>query len=252
MKNVPQELLYSTQFSIRTYEIDRNKKATVPTLVNLMQEAAMQNVIELKVSLWDLEAAGISWVLMRKNLQVYRLPNLGETIRIVTYPAGFERIYTHRDYFVFDANDILIAQSSSTWLLMNTRKRRVARIPESIRQRGQFDTQGCLPRALSSLPLIGQVDVQKKVEVQWHDLDFNEHLNNVRYLQWLFETVDFYVQHKGVLTDVDIVYKAECHWKDTVIIQTEFKDSNRYLHQLIRQSDHQIIAQAQTQWQPFD
>lgn len=251
MKNVPEELLYSGAFTIRTYEIDRNKKATVTTLVNLMQEAAMQNVIELKVSLWDLQQQGISWVLMRKNLQINRLPDLGETITIVTHPAGFERIYTHRDYRVYDANQQLIAQSSSTWLLMNMHKRRVARIPESIRERGQFDTSDCLPRAKAKLPALSLVDYQKEFEVQWHDLDFNEHLNNVKYMQWLFETVDYYVQHKGQLTSMDILYKAECAWKEIVVVQTQSLGDGTYLHQLLRQSDGAVIAEAVTSWQEF-
>ncbi len=251
MKNVPKDLLYSTFFTIRTYEIDRQKKATVTTLVNLMQEAAMQNVIELKVSLWDLQDTGVSWVLMRKNLQVSRLPNLGETIRIVTHPSGFERIYTHRDYLVFDEKDQLIAQSSSTWLLMNMHKRRVARIPEAIREKGQFDTSGCLPRAKAKLATLTAVDCEKAFEVQWHDLDFNEHLNNVRYMQWLFETVDYYVQHKGALVSMDILYKAECAWKEVVVVQTQAHAEGNYLHRLMRQSDGAIIAEAQTTWRAF-
>ena len=63
-------------------------------MINLMQEAAMQNVIKMGVSVWDLEPHNISWVLMRLLLNVQRVPMLGERIKIVTHPAGFEKIYT--------------------------------------------------------------------------------------------------------------------------------------------------------------
>jgi len=248
---IPKELIYEGEFTVRTYEIDRSRKATVTALINLMQEAAMQNVIELKVSVWDMAASNISWVLMRKNLKVFRLPNLGETIRVKTHPAGFDKVFTYRDYKVYGEDGELIAVSSSTWLLMNTVKRRIARIPEAIRVRGNFDTSDCLEHAKNKLPKVERVDFQKEFFVNWHDLDFNEHLNNVRYMQWMFETVDYYIEHKGKLEELDIVYKSECHWKDTVQVMTQKIDEENYLHRLVRLSDGEEIALAQTRWVAF-
>ena len=45
--DIPEDLIYEGQFTIRTYEIDPSKKSTVAALINLMQEAAMQNVINI-------------------------------------------------------------------------------------------------------------------------------------------------------------------------------------------------------------
>ncbi|WMX12074.1 acyl-ACP thioesterase domain-containing protein [Aureispira sp. CCB-E] len=245
---VPKEFIYEGEFTIRTSEIDRAKKVTATAFIDLMQEAAMQNVIELKVSVWDMAEKNISWVLMRKNLKLYRLPSLGETIKIQTYPAGFDKLFTYRDYKVFDQNNTLLAESSSTWLLMNTIRRSIARIPEEIRVRGDFDTSKCLPHAKNKLPKLTRVDLQKTFIVNWHDMDFNEHLNNVRYMQWMFETVDYYLKHTGKLEELDIIYKAECYWKDTVEVSTQKVDETVYLHRLVRLSDGEEIALAKTTW----
>ena len=91
------DLKHTAEYIIRTYEIDSTKKATIPAMINLMQEAAMQNVIKMGVSVWDLEPHNISWVLMRFLLNVERIPMLGERIKIITHPAGFEKFYTYRD-----------------------------------------------------------------------------------------------------------------------------------------------------------
>ncbi len=248
---IPKELVYEGEYTIRTYEIDRACKATVTALINLMQEAAMQNVIDLKLSVWDLAEQKISWVLMRKNLQIFRLPTLNEKIRIVTHPAGFDRLFTYRDYKVYDEANELIAMSSSTWLLMNTEKRSVARIPEAILSRGKFDTSDCLTRPKSKIPDLTAVSFEKDYSVNWHDLDFNEHLSNIRYMQWMFETIDFYIEHKGRLQEMHIIYKSECHWKDTVRVQTQNIGGNEYLHILRRLSDDVELARAHTIWKPY-
>jgi acyl-ACP thioesterase len=240
--------MYEGAFTIRTSEVTRHRQATATALIHLMQEAALQNVLELNVSAWDMRQQQISWVLMRKHLDIVRLPRLGETITIQTYPAGFDKVLTYRDYKVFDAARNLIASSASTWLLMHTVKRRIARIPEEIRARGQFDTSACLPHARNKLPDLERVDLSQDFVVHWHDMDFNEHLNNVRYMQWIFETVEGYTEHRQQLLNLDIIYKQECHWKDIVRVKTQQLSNEHYRHQLIRLSDEEEIARCETTW----
>jgi acyl-ACP thioesterase len=67
-------------YTIRTFDIDCHKQLTIPALVRLMQETAMQQVLDLKISVWDLEEYKLAWVLIRKRIEVQRLPLLGEKI----------------------------------------------------------------------------------------------------------------------------------------------------------------------------
>ena len=70
-------------------------------------------------------------------------------------------------------------------------------------------------------------------------------------MQWIFETVDYYILSKGKLEELDIVYKLECRWKDTVQVSTQKIDEFIYLHRLVRLTDKKLIAQAQSRWKPF-
>lgn len=248
MKLIPKELIYEGTFTIRPSEVTRHRQATAPALIHLMQEAALQNVLDLNVSAWDMSERQISWVLMHKHLEFFSFPQLGETITIQTYPAGFSKVLTYRDYKIYNHQRDLIACSSSTWLLMHTAKRKIVRIPEEIRKRGQFDTSNCLPHAQSKLPDLQHVNVEQDFIVNWHDMDFNEHLNNVRYMQWIFETVDGYTNHYQELSKLDIIYKRECHWKDTVRVKTQQITNQKYRHQLIRLSDNEEISRCETEW----
>ena len=251
MDHIPKHLMYQDHFTIRTYEIDRARRVTVASLINLMQEAAVQNVMELNLSVWDLAERHMSWVLVRKNLQILRMPQLNETIRVVTYPAGFDRLFTYRDYLVYDANNELIAKSSSAWLLMNTQTRKMERVPQEIKNRGDFDTSLCLEKPINKLPALDRIDLSKDFDVHWHDTDFNNHLSNIRYMQWTFETIDFYLENKGRLKSLDIIYKSECFWKDTVRVMTQQIDDRNYRHALIRLSDEKELARVSTSWDSY-
>jgi medium-chain acyl-[acyl-carrier-protein] hydrolase len=241
-------------FIVRTYEIDNRKRATIPALVRLMHEAAMQNVIDLKLSVWDLEPQQISWVLMRKELHFQRLPGLGERIQVLTYPAGFERLFTYRDYRVFDEAGEQIAWSSSTWLLMNTENRRMTGLPPGILEyEPQMPDPGrCLPRPSSGkLPVMKTPEHQQHYQVNWFDLDFNNHLNNTLYLKWMLEALPDPLLRNGKVRKLTIHYRAESHWKDRVHAQTQQLGENRFLHRLVREEENgdRELASALSEWE---
>lgn len=238
-------------YTIRTYEIDSRKQATIPALVKLMHETAMQNVLRLGVSVWDLEPHHISWVLMRKQLFIHRMPQLGEQVKVVTYPTGFERLFTFRDYKVYDKTGELIASSGSTWVLMDTVQRNLARIPDFILEFRKFSPapELCLPRPSGQLPKMTEVHHHLDFTVHWHDLDFNDHLNNMYYLQWMLEAMPDRLLTNGRMSELDIQYRAEAQWKDLVRSEIQYLSAGQFLHRLVRPNDGKELAFALSKWQ---
>lgn len=244
-------LEYSESFAVRTYEIDHRKRATIPALIRLMQEAAMQNVIQLKLSIWDMEAQNISWVLLRKSMQVFRLPGLGERIRVLTCPTGFDRRFTYRDYKIFGENEELLIQSSSAWLLMDTLSRRMAPIPAFILD---FEPrmpapENCLPRPDFRFPKFEQAHHTKIFEVNWHDLDFNLHLNNTLYIQWMLEAMPHEMLEQKRVSGMEVLYRAESRWNDVLYAETQVLDGQTFLHRLMKKGEEKELAMALSRWE---
>ncbi|MEZ4931626.1 MAG: thioesterase [Saprospiraceae bacterium] len=243
-------LTYTTAYTVQTYDIDKRRRMTVAALVKQMQEAAMQNVMEMKVSVWDMEAQHISWVLLRKNLRINRLPMIGEKLTFYTCPTGFEKVFTFRDYKVFDEAGELIAYSSSSWLLLDTHSRRMSRIPPWILEfeKDMPPAEECLPRPSVKLPSLDHVDFSATFRVYWHDLDFNGHLNNVYYLQWMLETLPDAFLESGTLKAFDIQYKVEGQWKDEIVSETQELENGRFLHRLKLAADGKELAVGMSEW----
>lgn len=243
-------LSYILPYTVQTYDIDKRRRMTVAALVKQMQEAAMQNVIEMKLSVWDMEDQHISWVLLRKGMRINRLPMIGEKLKIYTCPTGFEKVFTFRDYKVFDEKGTLIAFSSSSWLLLNTQTRRMSRIPDWILEfeKDMPPSAECLARPSIKLSPLQKADITSSFRVYWHDLDFNGHLNNVYYIQWMLETVPDEFLDQGTLLSFDIQYKVEGKWKDRIISETQQLGDNRFLHRLKLASDGKELAIGMSEW----
>ena len=245
---LPEQLSHTEFFQIRTYETGQKKEATIPHLLKLMHEAAMQNVLQLKVSVWDLEPHQISWVLRRMQVKFHRLPALGEKIKISTNPAGFQKLFTFRDYRVWDEQDRPLAQSSSTWLLMNTQTRRMSPIPDFISNIPMPPSDQCLPRPSGKLPPFVQAQNEKTFVVNWFDLDFNGHLNNVHYLSWMLEPLPQEILRTAQIEFLDIIYRAEAVLNDVLTSEIQQIEKGIFLHRLVNEKQREL-ASALSRWQ---
>ena len=161
------DISFQDEYIIKAYDIDMHKNASPLALLKLMHETAMQNVMKLNISVWDLEPLHLSWVLMRQYVHFDRLPKLGKKIQILTYPAGFQKVMTYRDYKVVDEQGALIIHSSSTWLLMDTQKRTLTNIPPAILalKKDIPPSETCLPRANFKLAQVKTPTMSKHYEV---------------------------------------------------------------------------------------
>lgn len=237
-------------FNVGAYAIDARKRLTVPALIRLMQEAAMINVIRIQLSVWDLEQYAVSWVLLFMYVDVYRLPVLGEDLQVLTFPSGMDRLYTYRDFKVYDAAGELVAQASSTWLLMDTKRRRPTRLPQLI-----LDAEPYLPSPEHRLPrpdfkleptteLAGE---PLDFRVGYHDLDFNHHLNNVRYVPWMLESVPQEVLAERELERMELQYIQEVLYGTTLqSVRSAPTEDTTYQHEL--RKGEQAVARMRTYW----
>jgi len=237
---------YESQYLIQAHEIDLAKQIRPTSLLQLMQEASMQNAINLKVSIYELEQANVSWVLIKKDLQVHRWPELGETLRILTYPAGLERIFAYRDYIAYDAQDNLVASASSTWTLMNLNTRKVERISKELSDLVPSSVVETLPRPFKTLVKSEEITWSYDYTIRYFDLDWNGHVNNVALSKLMLQSLplDFWSSHKMERYCIQI--KSECRIEEQVTVETSRQD-NLLVHRILSFTGD-LIAQGNSWW----
>jgi acyl-ACP thioesterase len=239
------EFTHHERFKIFAFATDRHKRVSIPALVRFLQETAMDHVRKLELSVFDLEPLNLAWVLLRMRVDVIKLPELGEMVEVLTYPCGIDRVLTFRDYFMYNEKGELLATAATTWLLMDTRSRRMARIPEQIAQKIPLtapEGRTPLPHAAEKLPSVGDPLQTLDFRVNWHELDFNAHLNNVTYIEWMLETLPDTTLDQGTLQQMEIIFLLEAQWKEMVQSKVEMQADGSFLHQLARISDGKVLA----------
>jgi len=241
-------MIHTEHYRIRTNEIDQQKKLTTSSLIQLMQETSMQQVIDLKASVWDLESRNISWVLLRKEMEIFKEAHLNDQITIQTYPTGFERIFAFRDYIAYNESKEKIAQASSTWTLINTKTRKPERIPEDMFKYKTNPPNGALERPRSKIQSVENCEFSNIYKVNYLNLDWNGHVNNVFMAKVILESMpEDYLFNKR-LKNLTLHYKAESFFKDELEVQFQKSGAEQSLHRVFRKQDGKDIVFGKCTW----
>lgn len=232
-------------FRVRANEIDVNGKAAFHHLVNYFQEAAWLHVIDLEITGEKMLKYDLMWVLNRMKIEVFDYPKLHEVVTVKTFPSGFDKFFFYRDLRLYNADNKLLAQATSTWLLVDVNKRKLAPVPDFLKEMTkEIDVKiGRLPIAKGRIKPIKEADFQSKIKVKWFSLDTNNHVNHIHYFRWILEGLPNIVHQTQQVQSVDIIMKSEATLDEILTVQAIDNQDDSYTHQIINE-DGKIVIQA--------
>ncbi|MCD6354278.1 MAG: hypothetical protein J7L95_01905, partial [Prolixibacteraceae bacterium] len=91
-----------------------------------------------------------------------------------------------------------------------------------------------------------------KFKVNRFDTDMNKHVNNIRYLQWVVESVPAEIVDNYYLHSIDGRFIAEAHFGQTIVSmtkkETDETKNKTFLHTIKVEETEKICATAKTIW----
>ena len=233
-----------TEHMICSYDVDPQQTARLPALCRFMQEAAYQHAGHLGLGHSFLLDRGLAWVLARQRIQINHLPKWGDTVRIRTWPSGRDRLFFYRDFEMVDGDGVQILLASMAWSLIDTQTRARAHpdiylsvdLPEGAKvfaeKLGRL--KGCDASAGASMP------------VTYGDLDMNGHVNNVRYIEWVLNSLPLEFHRAHVLSALEVNYLAEAVDGQSVSIASAEAEPHHYVHAV--KAGDQDLFRARSRW----
>ncbi|WP_187262195.1 acyl-[acyl-carrier-protein] thioesterase [Pontibacter beigongshangensis] len=238
-----------SQFVVRSSEIDARGLATLPSLVTYLQEAAWDNTATLGISLYDLLEKGLTWVLQRMRVQMFRYPKHREKITVETWASGQEKVFLHRDFRIYSEERELLGQATSVWLVMDIAKRQMVAVPDFITAVALAPGREPLPFAKGKLSALAEPVYKQQTTVRWHHIDLNRHVNNTWYLRWALAVLPQELLEQGHLRETDIIFKAESTLGNTIAaLAAPANEQHHFLHSLTGLESGKELVQASTKW----
>jgi acyl-ACP thioesterase len=247
------ESIYEKVFQVRSYEVDAHGLVRPTAILNYLQEAAGDHAKMLGVSVRDLMAQGLTWVLSRTHLQLPGTVHSREELRVRTWPSTREGRFSCREFEVTAADGRPVALATSSFAVLDLATRRPVTIDE------RLPAWPLLPRRaiadeFATLPRLAAPESELVFRVGRGDLDINRHANNVVYAAWALETVPAPVAEECLLAALEIAYRAEVFYGETVVARCQELPGGAervFLHQLVRREDGTELTRLVTRWRAY-
>ena len=212
--------MYQKSYVVSNNDVDKYFKLKIPAIFRYFQDVALLATESKGVDSISLSKRNIDWVITRMTVQIKRLPKCDEEIVVCTHSGKDMAMLYPRYFYIMDAKGEIIVSSSSIWALIdnNTRKVIVDRDVISKLPPESYDCQPDLPEKLIE-PQNKRL-VEKRT-IHYSDLDFNSHMNNVRYVELLMDVHDtaFYDAHS--VKKITLNYMRELKEKEAVEVFTD-------------------------------
>jgi len=252
--SLPEPNIWKETYQIRSYEVDCHRRLSILSIFHFMQEAASRHAEALGVSIQQLLSENYTWLLSRLKIKIESFPNWKDQVQVSTWPSGTQRLFALRDFELQDKDNQAVAAAVSAWLVLDVQKRRPVRIGPFVERLRPLEGEHILPDTLDKLPGLEFRTHEKKFVVRYRDLDINQHVNNVSFVEWLVESIPVRVLNTSVLAELEINFLAEAFYEDHILFVSHPQDSQTTIfhHSLIRQQDGRELVRARTRWRNAD
>ena len=238
-------LTYQMKMKIPFDMADMNGHIKLPDVILLSLQVSGMQSIELGVSdKTILEEHNLVWIITDYDIEVVRLPRFAEEITIETEALSYNRLFCYRRFTIYDESGQEIIRMLATFVLMDRDSRKVHAVEPEIVAPYQSDFDKKLIRG----PKYESLDepISKDYHVRFYDLDMNGHVNNSKYLDWIFEVMgaDFLTHY--IPKKINLKYVKEVR-SGGVITSSVERTGLESKHEIT--SDGATNAQAIITWQ---
>lgn len=237
------------EYVVRSYESDAAGRLAPAFVLRYLQETAWNNARALGLAFDPREGSPFAWVLSRLRVQMTRYPGWGERLSVETWPLGVERMLALRDFRVLDGRGAECGRASSGWLIIDTAERRPRRPEQAMPVLATFAG----PEPLLGVP--ARIDAalppceERALQVRHTDIDLNGHVNNVRYFEWVLDSLPSRRLAAEQVRMVEASYLSEALLGDAVSVRSADGPSESR-HTIIDLEGNREICRLRLGWQP--
>lgn len=178
--------MYREKFIVQPSETGPDGRLKLKSLLDCFQNIAGRAAAEFEGSTTELFSQGYSWVLSRYEIDfTAELPKIDEAFTIRTYHDPSQGYNTLRMFHV-EIGGAEIVRAKSAWLLVDVKTKRALKACEHLPAIKSDDE---IDRDFIEIPEPEDFECVRNIDVTWHSLDYNGHVNNAVYFQWIYDEI---------------------------------------------------------------
>lgn len=214
--------MYEFESRIRYSEVDVNQNLKLTSLINYLQDCSTFQSEDLGIGLNYLYAMDLAWVINNWQIDIIKLPKLGDRVIIGTSPYRLRGFLGHRNFYMKDAESgEYLVKANSIWTLVNIKEVKPVRATQEMIDAYVLSDPLEMEYLDRKVSFQGEEKVMEPIEVTIAHLDTNKHVNNEQYI----EMAKKYIPDHFLVKRVVVEYKKAAYLGDTIVAKVVESES---------------------------
>lgn len=214
--------VYEHRFTLTAGESDATGHLGVGLLTERLIEVATEHANLLGIGYAFLIKLGKGWVLSRLSVEMSRYPAINEEYVISTWIESFTSRFSERNMRIARPDGTVLGYARTLWVAIDFERRALASL--DCIENGAELVSPELECPIAKHPRLKAPEhdvLDYPYTFRYCDLDYNRHVNTVRYLdlllnRWPLSHFDAYM-----IGRLDVTFSHECYFGDEVNVRVE-------------------------------
>ncbi len=212
---------------------------TIPSIILSVIEAAGVDANRLGCSVERLNRLGLSWVLLNLTIEMQRAPEAGEQMQIETWISGCNRVMSTRDFILYNKDGERLGAASTQWCMIDLAARKAVNLIEAEINYPQHVQNR--PSEITIARRLPPLDPEQPIAESQHlaterDIDFNNHVNTIRYIEMMLDTLPPERQQRVAPLRVSLNFQSESLLGNILSVKSQNRtNTEEYIFEIVRQ-----------------
>lgn len=236
-------MIFKEQFKIGLKDVEKDGSLTNIAILEYLENIASFHSDSVGYGLNGADGIDLTWILLDWKVQVIKRPKYGNTLNVSTWSKKIIKFYAYRDFEIYDENNELCVIASSKWLLIDTVKGKIAKVPQEMMDKYDSETGKTVFDTIEIEKLKVPKTIKSNIiyKVQRKDIDMIGHMHNLYYLDLVYEALPEEVYESRPFDMIRIMYKKEIKLGDSVLCNYTYEDNK---HIVVIQSQDESVLHA--------
>lgn len=203
-------------YTVLPQDIDCTAKARFTTLIRALLDTAGEDARRNGFGIQPMTQLNMGWVLSRLAVEIDSRPAEHESFTVETWVADYGSLATNRCFRILDSEGNCIGRSVSQWCAIDYSARRLAPLSRLAHLTEGTTTDQPFPcdPPVKIKPFEAEPCFSRSVK--YTDIDFNRHMNTLRYLDMLADELPLEVATGDRRLRVDLHFVKESVYGDVL------------------------------------
>ena len=180
--------MFTRNVTVMPSDVGVDGRIKLRSLLNYFQDVAGLAVVDVEGTTTELLARGYAWVVMKYEMEFAKLPPmLDSRMEICTFHDPNHGYNTLRVFNVYSGGELIVSAKTS-WLLIDVKSSRPVKPLAHIPGIEDISPDERISPDFREIPDITDITHSVEIPVMFHDLDYNGHVNNAVYFEWVHDT----------------------------------------------------------------